>query len=461
MVTGFAILFGIAALLWMGTCVQLRRLMGRSEALARERDFFQTLLDTVPDQIYFKDAESRFVRVSQAVATTLNVVSPSDAIGKSDFDFFATEDAKAFRADDLKVLSSRAPLHDRIERGTINGVERWMSTTKAPLFDKNDTAIGLVGISRDITDRIKAEKNLSELISKARCILWNARVKAVDGNFDWRIDFHSSEQLRKDLDLTQVAWTSHIHPEQLEKMNAMSHQAMLSGADGYNQEFWVTTRGGDVRWMNEDVRIEKIADHEWDLVGVGLDITERKRFEQELAAVNDKLARLANEDVLTGLHNRRAILNIAETEWLRWERYKSLFSVLILDVDNFKKINDTYGHHDGDAALKHIAAHLKKSIRKIDSVGRYGGEEFVIILPETSSEGAKVLAQKVLSTIRSSTIILSGDSVKITVSIGAAIAMPTDKNFAGLIHRADCALCQAKRSGKDQVLMALETHVAA
>ena len=461
MVTELAFLCGFAFVLLIAFVFMLRRETRRSGELTRERDFLQTLLDTIPDQIYFKDAQSRFVRVSQAVAKTLGVASPVDAIGKSDFDFFAAADAAAFRADDLKVISSREALRDRIERGTVNGVETWMSTTKAPLFDAHDNAIGLVGISRDITDRIRAEQNLRELVSKARCILWNARVKEQHGKFAWRIDFHSSDQLRKDLGLTQSDWASHIHPEQLREMDKTSRNAMLKGDDGYNQEFRVTTSSGETRWINEDVRIAKISDHEWDLVGVALDITERKLFEQQLASANDKLARLANEDALTGLHNRRKILEIAENEWLRWQRFEKPFSVLILDVDNFKKINDSYGHLEGDTALRHVASQLKLSIRKIDSVGRYGGEEFVIVLPETSLEGAQHLAQKVLNKLRAATIAINGDTVRITVSIGAAMVLKSDKNIAALIQRADGALSRAKQSGKDQVWSATETDVAA
>ena len=456
-----AIPFGIVLVLLIVAYAKLRRSTTQLKALTRERDFLQTLLDTIPDQIYFKDVDSHFVRVSRAVANTLGVKNPEDAVGKGDMDFFAPEDAKAFRADDLKVISSREPLRDRIERGTVKGVECWMTTTKAPIFDAKGKAIGLVGISRDITDRMRAERNLRELVSKARCILWNARVTRVNGVFNWRIDFHSSDRLRRELGLAQDEWAKHIHPDQLKKMDEVSHAAMLGGADGYNQEFWLTTSNGELRWINEDVRIATISDREWDLVGVALDITERKQFEQQLASANDQLARLASEDALTGLTNRRAILEIAEGEWLRWKRFNNIFSVLILDVDNFKRINDVYGHHDGDLALQHVACQLKGSVRKVDSVGRYGGEEFVIVLPETSLEGAERVAQKILNQLCSATVELTGEAVKVTVSIGVAVATKADKNVAALIHRADCALSSAKKSGKNKAVTSGDTVVAA
>ena len=450
---------GIAIALLTGMVIAYLRAQKILSELSRERDLLQTLLDTIPDQIYFKDTHSRFIRVSQAVARTLGVTCPAEAIGKADGDFFALEDAQAFRADDMRVLSSRQPLRDRIERGTVNGVETWMSTTKAPLFDNTGNAIGLVGISRDITDRIRAERNLRECVSKARCILWNARVTHANGKFNWRIDFHSSDHLRRELGLEQSEWPKRIHPDQLKIMDETSATAMLGGAEGYNQEFWITTRGGETRWLNEDVRIAKVAELEWDLVGVALDITERKLFEQQLAAANEKLARLASEDVLTGLHNRRAILELAEAEWLRWERFTSVFSMLIVDVDNFKRINDIHSHQEGDRALRHVAAQLKASVRKVDSVGRFGGEEFVIVLPETTQDGAEHLAQKVLNQLRNAPIELGGVTVHITVSIGASTALSTDKNIAGLLHRADCALLLAKRAGKNCAVMATATSV--
>ena len=174
-------------------------------------------------------------------------------------------------------------------------------------------------------------------------------------------------------------------------------------------------------------------------------------MEEQLAAANARLIKLVKEDALTGLLNRRTVLEAAELEWARWQRSRKPFSVLLIDIDDFKKINDRFGHVTGDRALKLIADALKGTLRGLDLVGRYGGEEFIVILPETPIEGASVVAEKMLEGIRQLKLIASAQLVPLTGSIGAAAAKDVDKDIDALIHRADIAMYLAKRAGKNAV----------
>lgn len=166
-----------------------------------------------------------------------------------------------------------------------------------------------------------------------------------------------------------------------------------------------------------------------------------------------KLKRLSRKDALTGLLNRRMILERAAGEWARWRRYVSAFSIMIIDADDFKGINDRYGHLAGDQALKLLAHAIKRSIRKVDLVGRLGGEEFVVVMPETSAEGALAAGQNIMSNIRQSRLRTDDFNIQITVSIGIATVSLDDKNFDSVLQRADMALYAAKRQGKDRAVV--------
>jgi len=166
-----------------------------------------------------------------------------------------------------------------------------------------------------------------------------------------------------------------------------------------------------------------------------------------------KLKKLSREDALTSLLNRRTILERATGEWARWRRYVSAFSIMIIDADDFKSINDRYGHLAGDQVLRLIANTVKRSIRAVDIVGRLGGEEFVVVMPETSAEGALAAGQNIMSNIRQARLRTDDFAIQATVSIGIATVSLDDKNFDTVLQRADVALYAAKRQGKDRAVV--------
>ncbi|MEC4892981.1 MAG: diguanylate cyclase [Oscillatoria sp. PMC 1051.18] len=170
-----------------------------------------------------------------------------------------------------------------------------------------------------------------------------------------------------------------------------------------------------------------------------------------------KLEKLATTDPLTGILNRRHFLNIAAKELSRYHRYNCGFSLLMLDLDHFKRINDTYGHSMGDEVLKAMTEAVLKSLRKADSFGRFGGEEFAILLPETNLETAREVAERIRQTITKLTITPPNQLVQITVSIGVTTCKMKDESLEVLLQRADKALYQAKNLGRDRVVTHLET----
>jgi diguanylate cyclase (GGDEF)-like protein len=165
--------------------------------------------------------------------------------------------------------------------------------------------------------------------------------------------------------------------------------------------------------------------------------------------MQEEIKRLSEEDYLTKLYNRRKIHEIIETEIKRSRRYNSAFAVLLLDIDDFKMINDTFGHNAGDKVLIQFSSIIGQTVRESDIAGRWGGEEFLVICPETTTEGAISLAEKIRYNIENCTFEEAGN---ITASIGVAGAQHGD-NVKSLIFRADEALYSSKKAGKNRVTM--------
>ena len=168
----------------------------------------------------------------------------------------------------------------------------------------------------------------------------------------------------------------------------------------------------------------------------------------------DELSRLATTDSLTGISNRRALINAGEREFYRQSRYKNPLSVLMIDVDKFKNINDSQGHPVGDKVIRNVAEIMTSSVRTQDIVGRVGGEEFVALLPETDLEGATAIAERLRSTVENSNVLNeNGKAVRFTISIGIATTRLEDQSFEQLLGRADKGLYKAKESGRNRVVV--------
>ncbi len=178
---------------------------------------------------------------------------------------------------------------------------------------------------------------------------------------------------------------------------------------------------------------------------------ELKRTQDELKKAYAALEELVITDPLTGVANRRAILSFGNTEFERAKRYQSYFSLLMIDLDYFKKINDTYGHATGDIYLKLVAEKLNNALRKVDCFGRFGGEEFIAILPETNLSEAIEIAERLRFTINNLASYLENFSCVLSVSIGVSVSCSTDKTIEDILSRADHALYEAKKSGRNRV----------
>lgn len=182
------------------------------------------------------------------------------------------------------------------------------------------------------------------------------------------------------------------------------------------------------------------------------DVTERKRADEEKYRLIERLEILSSTDGLTGLFNRRAVFERLSAEAARSQRYGSALSLILCDVDQFKKINDTYGHIAGDRVLQHVADIIRSLVRKTDVVARYGGDEFIIILPETPLSHAVTLAERIQAMIEASTIDVPGSGgISSSLSFGVSDLGPQPDDVHKVVRNADDALYDAKRSGRNRV----------
>ncbi|ERT08385.1 diguanylate cyclase domain protein [Lyngbya aestuarii BL J] len=245
-------------------------------------------------------------------------------------------------------------------------------------------------------------------------------------------------------------------------------QALMKSADTlekFSYEWRITTPSGQQKWLQVNSQPQRRENGEVCWSGIILDISDRKRIEIalrqreiELRQANQQLKQLSRTDPLTQVANRGYFETYLQQQWQRSTREEYPLSVILLDVDYFKRYNDTYGHPAGDYCLKQIAQSLKKSVqRPADLVARYGGEEFVIILVNTDEKGAVHIAEKIRAEIQNLNIPHRASEVsdRVTVSIGIRTGIPTSKPQPDtLIKQADEALYTAKKQGRDRYIFA-------
>ena len=189
---------------------------------------------------------------------------------------------------------------------------------------------------------------------------------------------------------------------------------------------------------------------------------ELRRAKESLEAVNRELhfvveheQNMARTDGLTGINNRRNLFELAEHEFEVAKRYQQPLSIIMFDIDYFKQINDTYGHAVGDKMLERVARVTHAQLRDVDIIGRYGGDEFVIVLPVTNAQKSYLLAQRILENVASICLNTDHGSAAVTLSIGIAeiIHTPQDESVDNLIRRADQAMYAAKQAGRNRAVI--------
>lgn len=217
-----------------------------------------------------------------------------------------------------------------------------------------------------------------------------------------------------------------------------------------SQEFTLNRLNQDLTY---ELRFSILKDWRGNSIGhlvVFYNITERKRFEKQLLE-------MATTDPLTGVCNRRRIFELADAEFKKNKRYSNSLCAIMIDIDNFKQVNDRYGHDVGDTVLKTLMRTCQSNLRTTDHLGRLGGEEFIVLLTETKLSDAERCAEKLRAIIEATAVPVKENEIYVTISLGvAAIGGAQDESFNDTLKRADQALYRAKSEGKNRVITADE-----
>ena len=435
------------------------------DTLRSSEERYRTLFDSMMDGIYRSTHAGKFVDVNPAMVKMFGYSSREEMLEvdiKKDL-YFAPEERGSH------ILDTGRQEIDVYRMRRKDGSEIWVEDHGYYVHDDQGNILYHEGMLRDVTSRKRVEEN---------SLLQSAALEAA-ANAISIIDKNGMIQWVNSAWVTLTGYSS-------EEAVGQSASIVKSGkqAAGFYKNMWATILAGKV-WQGELINRRKdgslyfeeetitpVLDEYGNVrnfIAIKLDITRRKQEEEELRLAKEKLEianlelrfafeheqRLAHTDALTGVNNRRYLFEIAEHEFDIARRYQQSLSVIMFDLDHFKSLNDTFGHALGDQMLERVTQIARAELRDADSIGRYGGEEFLIILPVTSAEQAYLLAERVRKGVDALRVETNKGTAAVTLSIGIAeiLHTPKDQSVENVINRADEAMYMAKRAGRNRTML--------
>lgn len=450
-------------LIYLGTMLGLYTHQRRQFVLQEQARQAQALakrlslaLDHIPAYIYMKNLQHRYVYANKPTLELFDC-SAEELVNSDDSRFFPPQTVAHLDKIDTRVFETRQDNAEQVVSYDADGQQRVYWEVKTPIYDDNDPdkLWGLCGISSDITTLKRQEAALQESEKRFHSTFASApigmAIVSLDGRFvqvnEALADIlgYSVKQLQK------KTFQQITHPEDLEKDVAQLTQLRDGAIKNYQLEKRYFHKKGNLIWVLLSVSVVRNeADEALYFIAQIQDITERKYL-------MDRFESQARVDYLTNLNNRRYFMEQAEAELRRALRYKTPLALLMIDIDHFKHINDTYGHKTGDVVLQKLSELLKQSLREVDVLGRIGGEEFAILLPESRMENAVEVAERLRVQVANAQLLeAKGEAIRFTVSVGVALLDNTEKTLDALFAHADEALYKAKNSGRNCVCLAAE-----
>jgi diguanylate cyclase (GGDEF)-like protein/PAS domain S-box-containing protein len=309
-----------------------------------------------------------------------------------------------------------------------------------------ETLLALMHAQAEVARLSEREQLFSSLLVSVNAVLWafdweTQRMIYVSPAYE-RIFGRSAGLLLADYN----EWRDSIYPDDLDYAERSLAEVLQRGAIE-DREYRIIRADGQVRWLSDKCFISRQERGErLIVVGIAEDITEKKQLEGELQ-------RLATTDVLTQSSNRRHFFECAQYEFEQARLQGTPLAFLLLDVDDFKRVNDTYGHQEGDQVLQRIAESGRSTLRRGDVFGRIGGEEFAAVFPGCAPDMAKQICERLQREIQRLSFQSEDKSFGITVSQGLTNLRDDDTGMEALYARADAAMYQAKRQGKNQIVL--------
>lgn len=399
------------------------------------------------------DANNIILRVNSAF-TKITGYTADDAIGQTPRILSSDRQSKEFYVAMWEIINREGYWEGEIWNRSKSGKIYLEHLTITTIKDNNGALTNYVATLTDITESNRLNTELIDERQRLASIIEGANV----GTWEWNVQTGKTKfnelwakfigyELDELEPSTIQTWIDRVYPDDMKlaaevldkyfsgELNYYECEMRMQHKDGY--WIWILDKGKVTSWTSDGKPLMMFGTH--------TDITERKRLELELT-------KQAHLDYLTGLSNRRHFMEQGAVELSRAIRYDTPLSLLMLDIDFFKRVNDTYGHQVGDAVLQVLSKVCQDTMRQVDVVGRLGGEEFAVILPETTSVEALEVAGRLRESIAKTAVnIPVGLPIHFTVSIGVTTLSNKNVNIDTLLNQADKALYEAKETGRNKV----------
>lgn len=412
----------------------------------------EEVVNNVGSYIFTKDMHGCYTFVNHAVEEVFNT-SSEHIIGKDDSHFFDLKVYNQLKINDQKVLSEDTLISsEEVNLIKSTGELKTFHTVKKSLTNEFGKIIGMCGISTDISKQKELENTVKEQNKLLDAVLNNvdAYIYMKDDKRCFRyVNKKTAEMFGKSNEDIIGKLDSDVIGEEMANHFWQSDKLVFETNEKQRIEEVVDDGKGNIQHYLSMKMPYKLNEDSQALIGFSTDVT-------ELFNLKEEFKKQANTDALTGLYNRRYFFKHAEKEFSRAKRHGLDMTVMSIDIDYFKKINDNYGHPIGDKVLIELSKSILKNLRQEDILARVGGEEFSIILPETTLEQAKPVAQRICQTKNKFVVNeQSHEAIDIRVSVGLVSMKASDINFDDLFVRADNALYQAKETGRNKVYFVL------
>lgn len=434
--------------------IVLVRLLMRHRMAQGELEKHLTAIATSMDGIAIFNENHEYTYVNDAYARITGFGDPLQLIGRSYRVIYDDRQVDWIGQNIFPVLESGRKWHGELQARRKNGQPLLQEATITMLPDRT-----CICVMRDITDRRRHENALTsserflssifDSIHDPFCI-FDGEYRIVRANEAYA---DLKERSVDDL-IDRTCYTA------LEGRDAVCDgcviQKTFQSGDPCAKEKKITLQNGEKLWLEiftYPLRDQKGAVSH--VIEYTRDVTDRKKSDEERSRLIDRLEQLSKSDGLTGLLNRRALEEQLGYEIDRSRRYGAPLSIILCDMDNLKEINDKHGHQAGDMAIQMVAATLRSSLRAPDIAGRYGGDEFLVIVPQTGIDGARAIAEKFRSQTQGIQIQLdAGKEVRLSVSMGITSLGPPPEDGDTIVNRVDQALYDSKHAGRNRITAA-------
>ncbi|HDQ40415.1 MAG TPA: diguanylate cyclase [Desulfonatronum sp.] len=412
---------------------------------------WEMTFNSMSDLIMLLDRNFTIMQANAAQFKALGL-KPGEVLGKTYFSLVHSSDHPTDGCPHLLALADGQEHSVEIFDERLGG---HFLVKVTPMLDKHGEFIGSVHVARNINDLKQTEERLKRVSDEYERVFQSTQdamflLQVTNGDTFRFIRNNKTHQIATDLSLDDLRGKTpqDMLGDELGAFVTMNYRRCVQAKEPIAYDEVLNLPAGEKTYHTTLTPVLENGEVAY-IVGSAQDITERKKAEEQLRF-------LATTDEITGLWNRGHFMSIVRQELERARRYNQSFSLLMLDIDHFKVINDTHGHAAGDEAPRHLAATIKKHLRQVDVAGRFGGEEFAVILPQTDLDAACLSAERLREHIANSTLSYAGTDISLTVSIGVTDYRQENSSEDELYKRADDALYEAKNKGRNMVVGSFE-----